>query len=100
MLQEFLTHLNLSNSRSRILKSIFLNDNETIQNLNLYDNNTIPMLLKLENINEEDHFLNRTSTQLLLILAYTFVFCCCFFGEFLSFILYYKLSFIIIFLLL
>jgi hypothetical protein len=31
---------------------------------------------------EEENFLNKLSVQMLLVIAYTFVFCCCFIGKF------------------
>jgi hypothetical protein len=73
------------------LSNTATNDEEILSGL--FSNTT--MSLKNESLNhiavrisgnvDEENFLNKLSVQILLVIAYTFVFCCCFIGKLLSF---------------
>lgn len=71
---------NISTNDEKILRDLFSNTT-----LSLKDENFNYSAFHIPGNVEEENFLNKLSVQILLVIAYTFVFCCCFIGKLLSF---------------
>jgi hypothetical protein len=71
---------NTSTNDEKILSDLFSTTTLSLKNESLNHS-----AARISGNVDEENFLNKLSVQILLVIAYTFVFCCCFIGKLLSF---------------